>query len=786
MFAQPKRNLWAGLVPRQRAFDSALLGRFETSKHFGRWNSQPTLKPPTAAKPLAFPIPLSRVSFSTMLSRFISRPSHLRLLTLIVSQNTFLNPKPHPLRTLHPPIRSPNFSFFFGISRCFSSNRKNNGDGNNKTSQDQPAATSDLWKLSADNDQSVDSVFGEDSGSFEGIVGGDVSADGERPEDDTWLKDSTEGADNDDIFQGIDKDIGENNIGVVDDDWATADGYKPWSLADEEKGDDLFNIEEGISEMVDVRVDEKVEIQKSEEDQQLEREEKELTVVLKGPNRAFGDLIAASGITEAMLDSLLALKDLEDVQGLPPLREIEDMSYEKNTRKSTRAEIERQKQEEVAKARVRQVDGKGRAYGTGRRKCSIARVWIQPGDGKFVVNDKEFDVYFPMLDHRAALLRPFSETMTLGLWDVSCTVKGGGVSGQVGAIRLGISRALQNWEPDLRPPLRAAGFLTRDSRVVERKKPVVALSDDRCQVLFDLPTWVSIGSIHGPSMASRYEVELTITSAKDLKNVNWRHGLLKPYAVVWVDSKSKSSTRVDDEGDTCPYWDQTLVIPLNAPIEDSTLYIDVVHANPDEDTKPLIGSARLPLRDVVDEVGLGERVQRKLQLKRPSGRPQGKVDVKVAVREPRYRAPDPYHAPPYGVSRDYTAPSPYGNPYAPPPPDPYQAVPPSGYPYGQAPYGQPAYGQAPYGQPAYGQAPYGQPAYGQAPYGQPAYGQQSYAPEKEKSSKFGMGTGLAVGAVGGLLGGLALAEGIDYVEDKIEDDVAEKVEDDLGYDGDDF
>ncbi|KAL0400725.1 UNVERIFIED_CONTAM: 30S ribosomal protein S9, mitochondrial [Sesamum latifolium] len=172
-----------------------------------------------------------------------------------------------------------------------------------------------------------------------------------------------------------------------------------------------------------------------------------------------------------MLDSLIALKDFEGIQGLPPLSEIEDMRYEKNTRKSSRAEIERQKQEEVAKARVRQVDEKGRAYGTGKRKCSIARVWIHPGDGKFFVNDKEFDVYFPMLDHRAALLRPFSETKTLGMWDVSCTVKGGGTSGQVGAIRLGISRALQNWEPGFRPPLKEAGFLTRDSRVVERKKP---------------------------------------------------------------------------------------------------------------------------------------------------------------------------------------------------------------------------------------------------------------------------------------------------------------------------
>ncbi|BAF22432.1 Os07g0658200 [Oryza sativa Japonica Group] len=192
---------------------------------------------------------------------------------------------------------------------------------------------------------------------------------------------------------------------------------------------------------------------------------------LKGPNRAFGDLIEASGITEDMIASLILLKDVRGVPGLPPLREIEDETIEKMNATSSRADVERQKQEEIAKARVRQVDEKGRAYGTGKRKCSIARVWIQPGDGKFIVNDKQFDSYFPILDHRADLLRPFTVTKTLGRWDVTCTVKGGGVSGQVGAIRLGISRALQNWEPGLRPNLKAAGYLTRDSRVVERKKP---------------------------------------------------------------------------------------------------------------------------------------------------------------------------------------------------------------------------------------------------------------------------------------------------------------------------
>lgn len=153
-------------------------------------------------------------------------------------------------------------------------------------------------------------------------------------------------------------------------------------------------------------------------------------MIIAGPNRAFGDLIAASGITDDMLDSLIALKDFQGIKGLPPLEEIEDIRYQKNTSKSSRADIERQKQEEVAKARVRQVDDKERAYGTGRRKCSVARVWIQPGQGNFVINDKQFDVYFPMLDHRAAILRPFSETKTLGLWDINCTVQGGGLSGK--------------------------------------------------------------------------------------------------------------------------------------------------------------------------------------------------------------------------------------------------------------------------------------------------------------------------------------------------------------------
>lgn len=280
-------------------------------------------------------------------------------------------------------------------------------------------------------------------------------------------------------------------------------------------------------------------------------------------------------------------------------------------------------------------------------------------------------------------------------------------------------------------------------------------------------------------MGSRYEVEVTVTSARDLKNVNWRHGKLKPYAVVWIDPSKKCSTRADEEGDASPYWDEKLLIPFNSPIEDSTLHIDIVHAGAADDTKPLIGSARLSL----DDVGLGSIADRRLELKRPSGRPQGKLEVKINVREPRYRAPDPYYASPYGVpppagSRDY-APAPYAAPYGGPAPPavPYgSAAPPAAY--GGTPYGGAA--------PAYGAPPSSYPSnYGQGQSAQPQ-GYGSPVVEEKKKSKFGgMGTGLAVGAVAGVLGGLALGEGFEALENKIADDVADRVEDDAGYDEDD-
>ncbi|HHI88529.1 MAG TPA: 30S ribosomal protein S9 [Hellea balneolensis] len=116
------------------------------------------------------------------------------------------------------------------------------------------------------------------------------------------------------------------------------------------------------------------------------------------------------------------------------------------------------------------IDDLGRAYATGRRKSSIARVWIKPGNGKITVNGRDQEVYFARPVLRLIIRQPFEAAERVDSYDVVCTVKGGGLSGQAGAVRHGISRALVNYEPALRKPLKAGGFMTRDSRVVERKK----------------------------------------------------------------------------------------------------------------------------------------------------------------------------------------------------------------------------------------------------------------------------------------------------------------------------
>ena len=124
----------------------------------------------------------------------------------------------------------------------------------------------------------------------------------------------------------------------------------------------------------------------------------------------------------------------------------------------------------VAAPRTPQRDSLGRSYATGKRKDAVARVWIKPGSGKVTVNGKEMAVYFARPVLQMILRQPFQITNVEGQFDVIATVAGGGLSGQAGAVKHGISKALQLYEPGLRGALKAAGFLTRDSRVVERKK----------------------------------------------------------------------------------------------------------------------------------------------------------------------------------------------------------------------------------------------------------------------------------------------------------------------------
>lgn len=171
--------------------------------------------------------------------------------------------------------------------------------------------------------------------------------------------------------------------------------------------------------------------------------------------------------------------DLDAVteEGVPTwlhsVRELSAISDEKRMR----AKLARRAMEEAKKnvVRHRKVDEQGRAYGTGRRKTSTARVWVKKSDtpfgGRISINKKDLVDYLVRDTHREEVLKPFSVVGQTGHFDVYCTVKGGGMTGQAGAIRHGIARALQNFEPEYRAPLKKEGLITRDPRMVERKKP---------------------------------------------------------------------------------------------------------------------------------------------------------------------------------------------------------------------------------------------------------------------------------------------------------------------------
>ena len=123
-----------------------------------------------------------------------------------------------------------------------------------------------------------------------------------------------------------------------------------------------------------------------------------------------------------------------------------------------------------APAHVQKLDAHGRAYATGKRKDAVARVWVKPGGGRITVNGKNYVEYFARPVLQMVLEQPLVAASRKGQYDIVCTVSGGGLSGQAGAVRHGVSKALTYYEPELRGVLKKGGFLTRDSRVVERKK----------------------------------------------------------------------------------------------------------------------------------------------------------------------------------------------------------------------------------------------------------------------------------------------------------------------------
>jgi small subunit ribosomal protein S9 len=154
----------------------------------------------------------------------------------------------------------------------------------------------------------------------------------------------------------------------------------------------------------------------------------------------------------------------EEIKSLDDLKAAVGVAAESN------GETNGEPAEGVAIVRVAVRDELGRSYATGKRKDAVARVWIKPGKGKIVVNGKEMVKYFARPVLQMVIGQPFTVANVTGQFDVMCTVAGGGLSGQAGAVKHGISKALTVYEPELRPALKAAGFLTRDSRVVERKK----------------------------------------------------------------------------------------------------------------------------------------------------------------------------------------------------------------------------------------------------------------------------------------------------------------------------
>ena len=179
-------------------------------------------------------------------------------------------------------------------------------------------------------------------------------------------------------------------------------------------------------------------------------------------------------MTPEAVEALNTILDIESQPGgaeLPSWEEIEAEETEEARLKAERKAALAEKEAAQRASRVSVRDAKGRSGATGKRKTAVARVTIWPGDGAVSVNGRPFDECVPDIDHRGWMIKPFLVTNTVGLFDVKAQVRGGGRSGQAQAMRHGIAKALQLYEPAFRPALKKAGMLTRDPRKVERKKP---------------------------------------------------------------------------------------------------------------------------------------------------------------------------------------------------------------------------------------------------------------------------------------------------------------------------
>ncbi|GMH04220.1 hypothetical protein Nepgr_006059 [Nepenthes gracilis] len=287
-----------------------------------------------------------------------------------------------------------------------------------------------------------------------------------------------------------------------------------------------------------------------------------------------------------------------------------------------------------------------------------------------------------------------------------------------------------------------------------------------------------------PQQSKLLDLDLTIVSAKHLKNVNWRNGDLKPYAIFWIDPERRLATKSDDSGSTRPVWNERFVVPITLPLPDSFLSVEIFHSKPSDTPKPLVGTLRVPLKDLPDSDDSSKL--RSFELSRPSGRPHGKIRLKLSIKVrplPPPPVPDYHTAPP--SSYYYSTAPPHLPPPTPTHSRDYVGYPPSPYTSSLQSGSQYLYSDPYLGYYSGYYSPPPPPTPPRPFFNRPlSYRGGPSAPvdysspydQKPKGSKMGaVAAGGGVGLVTGAFGGLALEEGLNYEEEKI----AERVDSDL-------